>query len=71
MTVHEYDNPVDHSTEMSKDMALLPLAEAELAKAAIGELVPLCDFHLRSKREALSPTQVEDFITFVYNALTD
>jgi tRNA A37 threonylcarbamoyladenosine dehydratase len=45
---HSYSIPVVYSTEMpSNDVALLPLADAELAKGAVDELAPLRDFRVR------------------------
>ena len=46
-TTHEYAIPVVYSTEVPSDVTLLPLAEAELAKGAVGELAPLRDFRVR------------------------
>ena len=39
--------PVVYSTEVPGDVTLLPLADAELAKGAVGELAPLRDFRVR------------------------
>ena len=44
---HEYAIPVVYSTEVPSDVALLPLAETELAKGDVDELAPLRDFRVR------------------------
>jgi tRNA A37 threonylcarbamoyladenosine dehydratase len=46
-TVSEYSIPVVYSTEVPGDVALLPLADAELAKGSVDELAPLRDFRVR------------------------
>jgi tRNA A37 threonylcarbamoyladenosine dehydratase len=46
-TAHEYAIPVVYSTEVPSDVALLPLAETELAKGDVDELAPLRDFRVR------------------------
>jgi tRNA A37 threonylcarbamoyladenosine dehydratase len=46
-TVTEYSIPVVYSTEVPGDVALLPLADAELAKGSVDELAPLRDFRVR------------------------
>jgi tRNA A37 threonylcarbamoyladenosine dehydratase len=46
-TTREYAIQVVYSTEVPSDVTLLPLAEAELAKGAVGELAPLRDFRVR------------------------
>ncbi|KAH9995906.1 hypothetical protein BJV74DRAFT_945123, partial [Russula compacta] len=47
-TAQEYPAiPVVYSTEVPGDVTLLPLADAELAKGAVGELAPLRDFRVR------------------------
>ena len=43
----EYSIPVVYSTEVPSDVALLPLADAELAKGSVDELAPLRDFRVR------------------------
>ncbi|KAH9169389.1 ubiquitin-protein ligase molybdopterin-converting factor [Lactarius sanguifluus] len=43
----EYSIPVVYSTEVPGDVALLPLADAELAKGSVDELAPLRDFRVR------------------------
>jgi hypothetical protein len=45
--VREYSIPVVYSTEVPSDVALLPLADAELAKGSVDELAPLRDFRVR------------------------
>jgi hypothetical protein len=45
--VREYSIPVVYSTEVPSDVALLPLADAELAKGSVDELAPLRDFRGR------------------------
>jgi tRNA threonylcarbamoyladenosine dehydratase len=47
MAVHEYAVPVVYSTEVPSDVALLPLAETELARGDVDELAPLRDFRVR------------------------
>ncbi|KAF8263085.1 hypothetical protein EI94DRAFT_1741809 [Lactarius quietus] len=42
-----YSIPVVYSTEVPGDVALLPLADAELAKGSVDELAPLNDFRVR------------------------
>ncbi|KAH9048922.1 ubiquitin-protein ligase molybdopterin-converting factor [Lactarius hengduanensis] len=46
-TASEYSIPVVYSTEVPGDVALLPLADAELAKGSVDELAPLRDFRVR------------------------
>jgi tRNA A37 threonylcarbamoyladenosine dehydratase len=46
-TAREYAIPVVYSTEVPSDVTLLPLADAELAKGAVGEHAPLRDFRVR------------------------
>ena len=46
-TTREYSIPVVYSTEVPSDVALLPLADAELAKGSVDELAPLRDFRVR------------------------
>jgi len=45
--VSEYSIPVVYSTEVPGDVALLPLADAELSKGSVDELAPLRDFRVR------------------------
>ncbi len=46
-TAREYSIPVVYSTEVPSDVALLPLADSELAKGSVDELTPLRDFRVR------------------------